>query len=731
MGLGLDKSLPRKRAMKRILSLDGEWGFRRITESTVDDLAIPVQKGRERRMKVPGNWHTEGEDFAGSALYTREFQAPALAQGQAAFIRVKGSDYYTLIRLNDTILGRHEGYFQTYDLNATTAIRDQNRLDVFVISPKENKKIWPHEKYLVKGVFNHHDARPGAWDSDHGQDGNTGGLWGGVELVVAEGILIRNVRVTPVRLKDGRAVAEVRLSLLNLGPAAEYDLEAAFEGYNFKAKVEKSDRVRLFLPHGDSEAVLTRVFDEPHWWWTWDQGASDLYRATVTVSDKHGCPVEQETAVFGLREIKVTADWEFFLNGRKFFPRGSNIIPEEYLSRYGEVEAKRDVGLIRMANLNTIRVHAHVNRREFYDACDEAGIMVWQDFALQWSYERSGAFMQNACRQIKDMVRQFYNHPSICVWCCHNEPSTNREELDPVLAKAVSEEDASRFVDTASDFRYHPYPGWYWCDSALKDSFGAIGESSKLVSEFGAQALPSVAALKKMFKPSELWPPDWKAWALRDFQFNQTFNVARVPMGKSLAEFVKNSQDYQAKLVKDYVESLRIRKYKPVNAFFHFMFADCWPSITWSVLDYERNPKAGFFALQTACQPLLPIWRNMSPQINLGENLNWGGRFLQHLVLVNDWPKEFKNLRVELTVQDPRGKTIHRENQVCPLVPADSVTRPFENEGEHHGDGTKPARSDKKGPAGNYTVRVRVLQGRTLVAENAETIRVVPKKPCV
>jgi len=717
--------------MKRILSLDGEWLFRRITESTVDELAIPTPESKERRMKVPGNWCPEGEDFAGSALYTREFQAPALAPGQAAFLRVKGSDYFTMARLNDKVLGRHEGYFQTFDLDATTALRDQNRLDLFVISPKENKKIWPHEKYLIKGVFNHHDARPGSWDDDHGQDGNTGGLWGGVELVIAEGILLKGVRVTPVRLKDGRAVAEVRLSLLNLGEAGEYDLEVAFEGKNFKSQVERCDRLRSFLPKGVSEAVMTHLFEAPRWWWTWDQGPSHLYRATVTVSDLQGCPVEQESVTFGLREIQVTKDWEFILNGRKFFPRGSNIIPAEYLSQYGASQARRDVGLMRKANLNTIRVHAHVNRREFYDACDETGIMVWQDFALQWSYERSGAFMQNACRQIKDMVRQFYNHPSICVWCCHNEPSVNRDELDPVLAKAVSEEDASRFVDTASDFRYHPYPGWYWCDSALKDVFGAIGEPTQLVSEFGAQALPSVAQLKKMFKPSELWPPDWKAWELRDFQFHQTFNVARVPMGKSLAEFVKNSQAYQARLVKDYIESLRIRKYQPVNGLFHFMFADCWPSITWSVLDYERNPKAGYFALQAACQPLLPIWRNMAPQLNLGENLNWGGRFLKQLVLVNDWPKEFKDLQVELTVQDPRGKTIHRERKLCPSVPADSVTRPFEHEGEHHGDGTQAPRSAKNGPVGDYTVRIRLRQGGKVVGENTETIRVVHKKPLV
>jgi len=716
--------------MRRVFSLDGDWSFRRITESSVDELAVPTGRPQGRRMRVPGQWTPEGEDFAGSALYSRSFPAPTLGPDQAAFLRVKGSDYLTLARLNGKVVGRHEGYFQTFWMDATSLLGETNRLDLFVVAPKEHRSVWPHEKYLIKGIFNHHDCRPGSWDVERGQDGNTGGLWGGVDLVVVQGVFLRSVRVTPVLLKDGRAVAELRLSLLNLGEAREVDLGADFEGHNFKGGRQSCDRLRFFLPKGASETVLTHVFEKPRLWWTWDQGPSSLYRATVWVKDLQGRLLETEKTIFGLRELKVGADWSFTLNGRRFFPRGSNIIPTQYLSQYGEKEARRDVELMRQANLNTIRVHAHVNRAEFYEACDAAGVMVWQDFPLQWSYERSGAFMQNAFRQIKDMVRQFYNHPSICVWCCHNEPSVNREELDLVLAKAVAEEDSSRYVDAASDFHHHPYPGWYWMDSALKDSFGTISDKTAFVSEFGAQALPSVAALKKMFKPSQLWPPDWKAWAFRDFQFQQTFNVARVPMGKSLAEFVRNSQAYQARLVKDYVESLRIRKYKPVNGFFHFMFADCWPSITWSVLDVERTPKLGYFALRTACQPLLPIWRNMTPQFILGENLNWGGRFLKDLVVVNDYPTSFKDLRVELTVEDPKGKVFHKEKALVREVPADSVIRPFDTV-DHHGDGTPPPRSDKKGPEGDYTVRVRLKRGAKLLAENSETLRVTAKRPLV
>ena len=65
--------------MKRIVSLDGEWSFRRVTESTVDELAVTTRHGKVRRMKVPGNWTPEGEDFAGSALYTREVAAKSAA----------------------------------------------------------------------------------------------------------------------------------------------------------------------------------------------------------------------------------------------------------------------------------------------------------------------------------------------------------------------------------------------------------------------------------------------------------------------------------------------------------------------------------------------------------------------------------------------------------------------------------------------------------------------------
>ena len=710
--------------MSQSLSLNGTWRFTKLAESTLDKRSVPLKRRFSRFIEVPANWYLQGEEFAGEALYEREFKVPALKKGQAAFLRFKGADYFLKAELNGHLLGTHEGYFQTFDFAATGVLREYNMLKVWVESPKENRKVWPHDKHLIKGIFNHHDARPGSWDAEHGQDHNTGGLWNGVELVVVDHVFIKRTQVDSVLLKNGEAVVNLKLVLVNVAESGTYDIEVDIKGQGFPDRIKTKKNV--YLQRGQTEAHISLTFKKPRLWWTWDQGEPNLYKASIAVhSSETGHVVEKSEVRFGIRQIEVTSDWKFILNGRKFFPRATNIIPTQWLSEYKADRAKKDVALMKAANLNGVRVHAHVNREEFYAACDEAGLFVWQDFALQWSYEATDAFTRNACRQVKDMVKLLYNHPSIIVWCCHNEPSFNREVLDPVLARAVKEEDDSRFVDTQSDFRYHPYPGWYWEDSTIKDAFGAIGPETTFFSEFGAQALPEVDSLKKTFSKKELWPPNWKAWAIHDFQYHQTFNVAKVEMGKSLPEFVANSQKYQAYLLKEYITSFRLKKYKPMNGYFQFMFVDCWPSITWSVVDYFRKPKQGYFALQTVSQPLLPVWRIHTTRYNRGDVLNWGSSFLTGLQIINDFPHAVKGLKVEARVVNPRGRVLFRESRVC-SVPADSVTQPFvAQERFNH---TKGFTIPEKGIYGTYQVQLKVYAKGKMMAHNEQDFEVVPKK---
>lgn len=110
--------------------------------------------------------------------------------------------------------------------------------------------------------------------------------------------------------------------------------------------------------------------------------------------------LDESSLQFGIREIKIDTQWNWYLNGQRFFPRGTNIIPTQWLSEYDKKMIAKDIKMLKEANVNAVRVHAHINRQEFYDACDKAGILVWQDFPLIWSYEESDEFVQNAVSQI-------------------------------------------------------------------------------------------------------------------------------------------------------------------------------------------------------------------------------------------------------------------------------------------------------------------------------------------
>ncbi|GFP36175.1 beta-mannosidase, partial [Candidatus Hakubella thermalkaliphila] len=81
----------------------------------------------------------------------------------------------------------------------------------------------------------------------------------------------------------------------------------------------------------------------------------------------------------------------------------------------------RVLDMMREANLNAVRVHAHVEPKEFYCSADRYGLLVWQDFPLQWGYTNDEEFSCRAVRQLEDMIELLYNHPSIAVWCIHNE----------------------------------------------------------------------------------------------------------------------------------------------------------------------------------------------------------------------------------------------------------------------------------------------------------------------
>ncbi len=485
-------------------------------------------------------------------------------------------------------------------------------------------------------------------------------------------------------------------------------------------------------------------------WQPWDRGFPHLYDVTAKLHTSSGDALRHE--LFGFRSIRVDQNLNWYINGVPYFPRGSNYLPSQWLSEtlFPEVAAAplhpfrhhsikpeasswfdKDVSLAKQANLNLLRVHAHVLPSSFYQTCDRAGLLVWQDFPLQWGYADDPGFHQEAIRQANAMVRMLYNYPSIGVWCCHNEspceapwmanmaggrfdPAHNRE-LDIRLEQAIRKIDLSRYVHRNSGTGDgHVYPGWYvghW-----QDYLALPG--APLVTEYGAQGLPGRESIQRMlpelgsdsgfaslvlfknwldsqkqispgFKQLirigtrlYLWverlkltliqdwmkswgiklersvyknipsndqtPPDyrlareiWEKWRFHDFQPAETFDNG-ISLGGSMDEFISNSQAYQAHLIQYATEIYRRSRSCPQNrqipvtvtGVVQFDFTDPWPAVTWSVLDYWREPKPSYTALQNSMQPVLPSFL-IPPEVKSGKAA------LLSFRVVNDTIKEY------------------------------------------------------------------------------------------
>ena len=637
--------------MKR-LSLNGLWKY-------------CLNDGEKYRdIQVPSNWYLQELNHSGKVYYQKKFEI-STQKDKDYYLIFKGVDYFCKAKLNGRLIGDHEGYFQEFSFMITNILKDgENLLEVEVDSPNEPADIWPDKKYLIKGIFNHHDTRPGSWDPEQGQDRNTGGIWNGVLIMEkAKTHIDKNIKVSPLLLKDGRARLDIDVLLNNSDYPQEIEIKLEISGIGFKENFEINKKI--FLSSGKNHIHLVKTLDKPKLWTTWDRGKPYLYNLRCKILNSAKERLDEESVRFGIREIKIDSKWNWYLNSERFFPRGTNIIPTQWLSEYNSEMISRDIKMLKEANINAVRVHAHINRQEFYDDCDEAGILVWQDFPLQWSYEETDEFAQNAVSQIEDMIDQFYNHPSICVWCCQNEPSVNRHTLDPLLYMTVKAKDSTRYIDIASDFAYHPYPGWYTSHYFEFHSLPA----APFINEFGAQALPNVETMREMMKEDELWPPKWPIWAYHDFQYDPTFNVAQIDMGSSLEEFIENSQNYQAKLLKYAIENYRKNKYSKVTGIFQFMFVDNWNAITWSVVDYFRKPKKGYNILKTVYQPVL-IGVDLDRE-KVGLDMLRATGF-PGIWVVNDTLNLYENLRAKIILL--RGREILAEKEIgIGDVPANDV----------------------------------------------------------
>lgn len=641
------------------IDLGGSWDFAPAAQPVDPANGVP-RIADWGTITVPGNWFRQGHDISGQAWYRKRFDLKAADAGRQARLYFEGVDYAVDVWLNGHHVGRHVGYFQPFDVDVSQQVRaGVNELVVLVDSPLERPQDWSLHKHLIKGVLSHHDTRPGGAWSTRGQEMNTGGIWAPVHLEITDGLALRRLEVVPQKREGNHWNVHLTAALASRLPAgSEITAEIEIVPENFSGEAYRFT-ARSIVNTGETRLAIDQPVANPRLWWPAGHGKPNLYRMRLLLKHGGGVMAARET-VFGFREIAVkdAGGLQWLVNGRRLFIRGTNYISTQWLSEMTPAAYGRDMALMRQANVNAIRVHAHVEAQAFYDICDREGMLVMQDFPLQWGYTDDAAFVADARRQAADMVHMLNNHPAIASWTLHNEPPWDapwmkdkypgyrpdqNKRLDDLLFADVAALDPRRVVRKLSATQEHVWLGWYFGE--WQHYGGATNVA--WITEYGAQALPDLPSLKKIFDEAALWPDtgqDWDKWAFHNFQRHETFDIAKVPMGRSIDEFIRSSQAHQARVIQLAAESYRRQRYAPVSAIFQFLFNENWPSINWGVVDYWRVPKQGYDALRLAYQPVLPSIEWKKDVYAPGETAALG------LWLINDTWENLGQLRYSVVV---------------------------------------------------------------------------------
>jgi beta-mannosidase len=666
--------------MKRT-PLDGTWEL-----LPVDEFKGRYPEDGWLEMEVPSHWqqHEDLESYAGKVVYRKSFSFRR-TRGQRYRLRLNGIFYRSVIHLNDRRLGENEGYFFPQEYEVTGILKGKNTLLVEVDCPDEDDLA---NKTSITGVFSHWDALD--------PETNPGGIWLPVEIVPSGELYIKEaaVRVEDLGVNSPATIA-CRVAV-DAQAATSAELRVVVAPHNFDGNGQDF-RKEVSLSAGLNEVEMPITVEDPKLWWTHDQGYPHLYRVTVEARiTGNKRPSDEVELNFGLRTFEMR-DWIPYLNGRRFFVRGNNYGPgDTRLATMTDERVQRDLELAKEANMNMLRLHAHVEHPAFYEAADEMGILVWQDFPLQWSYAKE--VLPEALRQAEKMVNYLYSHPSVVVWCMHNEPGIlpepqgarwgwvaktlfaflfynwNRDKLDSKLKQRVEELDDSRFVVRSSgEWRVpllrkgtdsHIYYGWYRGQDPVEKLEG-LAKRLQFVTEFGAQSFPNYESSIR-FMAKELGDIDWgRLEARHSLQRKIMDRWLDLDSFEDLEELIEASQEHQIAVNRAYIDRLRYQKYRPVGGVLAFSFHDPNPAVQWSVLDYWRVPKRSYYHLKRAFHPQYVFTLLKAHEFAVGQEI------AVPIYVVNDSPQAYEEVGIGVEVLGGEGaRTTHAEF-TCAL-PADS-----------------------------------------------------------
>jgi beta-mannosidase len=512
------------------------------------------------------------------------------------------------------------------------------------------------------------------------------GIWQPVKLRVSGPLRIDHPYVRSKISSSTRAACTVELEVHNL---SDKPLEGTINGIvlekNSGRKVADF-RQSVKLVSNESRTVSSSVtVQDPKLWWPNGMGDQNLYMLNATVSEG-GTPSEQLKTQFGIRELKLVENervdeflktmkddtgsvyhlgkvvgsypWTFEMNGKKMFAKGGNWIPVDQLLRLDHDRYDRLLKLAKEAHFNLLRVWGGglYETEDFYELCDQYGILAWQEFLSNRNFSKIDR--ENFLEGAQSAVYRLRNHPSLTFWCGGNE-----FDPDDIGSKVVIDAlgDLLQRLDPQREFhRASPYKGddHYWGVWHGQEPYTKYRIVRPFRSEAGVNAFPVSENYLKFTPPSLLWPPDttfveYHGEHRTRFQHLKKQMRYAIEFGESsgIEDLIDKSALYQALATSFNMEFCRSNKFRN-SGLLIWQYDDIWPCLSWSMVDWYGTPKASYFFMKRASRPV-----HISVDY---ERYLWktGETFAADVHLLNDTQSPVQECKFDVKLLDIQGKTL-------------------------------------------------------------------------
>jgi beta-mannosidase len=578
--------------------------------------------------------------------YRKEIElTPELIGKNVVELSFESLDTFATIWVNDTKVGEANNMFTPWRFNIKQVAKHGKNLIVIRFKPvnkvaAELEKQHQH-KYVSLSADNF-SARPYvrkaqySFGWDWGPTLPTSGIWREAKVVAFNTARLGYVAGLPEEVSKDKA--KVKLSA-EVHAAKETVLNVKFTLAGFGQKIEQTVEVKTKI--GRNFADCTLEVETPKLWWPKGYGDPSLYMASAQVFD--GMELLDESKVkVGIRSIKLIQEPDkegktfiFQINGLNVFCKGANWVPaDSFLPKVNYEHYYKLLDLAADANFNMLRVWGGgvYEADEFYDLCDSLGIMVWQDFMYVCAgYPEEEWFLREAEREAMEAVLRLRGHPSIVVWCGNNENQwlhsvlwRVRDKVERLYGSQIYESLLLRvcqFLDPTRPYRPStPFGGedssgrhegdrhnWEVWSQGI-DYPAYLEENGRFISEFGWQAPPTMKLLSAYIEKQDL-NPDSFAFKAHEKQVGglellKALLSIHYSVPSDMNQFVLFGQLNQADALKTGVTYWRSRMFKTSGCLI-WQLNDCWPVISWSLIDYGLNPKAAYYTVKRAYQPII------------------------------------------------------------------------------------------------------------------------------